>query len=649
LEAGAIGTWEADLASGHFSADERTARLLMLDPNHDGRISLDRWRQIVHPEDLPTMNAVIEDLRCGRPYPRANYRIIRPDGEVRYMEVTALPVKSEDGHITHVGTLTDITEKQKSAEERETLLTQLRERVKELRVLHFAAKVLRDRPFEKEVLDELVVLLPQGFAHHEACEARIVLNDAMAVTPGWRDSPWRLSTPFTTTAGSGLVEVVYLYERPLAAEGPFWAEERILLSSFVEMLVAYLEKNEADRRKAALETKLQTSQKMEAMGTLAGGIAHDFNNLLAAINGFAALLEEDCPPRSSSRHFAERIRSACERGKQMVRQILAFARNSALELETIDLSVLVSESRELLQQTVTSSTAIDFRIADDLFIRGNAGQISQLLTNLCKNAAEALEEGTGKVDVILRTAEPKAVVAATLARPVPNRVVLGEIETDATYAELIVRDTGPGIPHDVLLRIFDPFFTTKAQRRGSGLGLAVVQRVVEAHNGCCVVDTHLKQGTSFTIFLPLTRNQPKALGLPAVHKSFLRHRILLVDDDIEVLDSTALALQRLGQDVHAVGDALKALEMFRANRNAWNVAIVDQRMPGMLGTELVSELKKLNPSLVSVLCTAHSETLELGLADVYLQKPIDPRHLVYEIETLASIKRDTYNLAAARN
>jgi CheY-like chemotaxis protein len=208
----------------------------------------------------------------------------------------------------------------------------------------------------------------------------------------------------------------------------------------------------------------------------------------------------------------------------------------------------------------------------------------------------------------------------------------------AEYARLRVSDNGAGISADILKRIFDPFFTTKGRGRGTGLGLAVVHGVVESHGGACSVETVPGRGTAFSVYLPLT-SAPAADARPAFHGDSLAgtERILVVDDEADIVDMLVIGLERLGYDVVGVNDPIEALNAFVEDPSAWDAVITDQVMPGMLGTELLSKLKTVRSDLKTVLCTGFADQAEPANSrdiDSFLRKPTDADAVAHSLRKL---------------
>ena len=247
-----------------------------------------------------------------------------------------------------------------------------------------------------------------------------------------------------------------------------------------------------------------------------------------------------------------------------MKQILSFARRGAQQMDVIDLCSFVAEYGEILAKTLPDAVRLEISCADEsVCVRANPGQISQLISNLCKNAAEALAGRTGAVRLQITSVLP--VEIESLSHAGPSSYVIGAPSPGERYACLQVSDEGIGIEPNALKQIFDPFFTTKGKSGGTGLGLSVVHGVVESHGGFGVVESIVGQGTTISIFLPQVMDVPAHLFSSPATTGDLRgtERILIVDDEPDITDSLSLSLDRLGYGVVAVNDPLDALEIIR--------------------------------------------------------------------------------------
>jgi signal transduction histidine kinase/ActR/RegA family two-component response regulator len=384
-----------------------------------------------------------------------------------------------------------------------------------------------------------------------------------------------------------------------------------------------------------MEARLQQSAKMEAIGQLAGGVAHDFNNILGSILGFAGFLEQDLPERSAERGFAERILSACERGKNLVEQILAFARARSVERGVVDLGLLVDRNRAFLGGLLPEQVALNVRPPDTpLPVFGSAVQIGQLIANLCLNARDALEGRNGTINIATRPATALEIEALKKGAKEPTERVFGDVRIARTYCLLRVEDNGPGIEPGILDRIFEPFFTTKGRQRGTGLGLAVVHGVVESCGGVCHVKSMPGKGTVFSVYFPFA-SEPAGVASEAVlEPQDLRghERVLIVDDERDIADMLVIGLERLGYETVGVNDPLEALAAVAEDPDAFDVMVTDQVMPGMRGLDLIRRVKKIKPGIKTVLCTGYSDganeevSREAG-ADAFFHKPADARQI----------------------
>ena len=394
-----------------------------------------------------------------------------------------------------------------------------------------------------------------------------------------------------------------------------------------------------------MERSLRESQKMQALGQLAGGIAHDFNNILGAIAGYASFIAEDAPAASSQRDHAEKVLAAANRAKQIVQQILAFARRSDSTRQPLEVGGLVDETVALLRPLLPASTRLTVGGAGDAGIRGDSAQIVQVLLNICLNANDALGERGGGIDIVYerRGAEAWAGLGDGLA-VLPDggaRFVAMPAQAQGDWAAIRIGDTGCGMAAAVLGRMFEPFFTTKAKGSGTGLGLSVVHGIVAAHGGGMIVTSGPGQGTSFEILLPLRTGAPVAAAKPAPAAAAVasprKGRVLLVDDDMHFGDMLQTALERAGYEVAICQDPREAEQAFRADPTLWDALVTDQTMPGMKGTDLLRIVKLLRPSLPCLLCSGYSSRLdEAGArragADAYLLKPLPPAALAATLE-----------------
>ena len=433
----------------------------------------------------------------------------------------------------------------------------------------------------------------------------------------------------------------------------------------VTLLDDATERLERERRQVALEREVQEAQKMDAVGQLAGGIAHDFNNLIGAILGFARFIAEDTEETSPIHGYASRILSASQRARDLIQQILSFSRRENAPRQPTAITKLVEESAQLLRATVPATLSIevhnDFPEAWSI---ANQTQITQILVNLCLNAADAMAGRPGTLTLALErlpdvdprlrwllASDPGSLprVDAAAGPGQPSRCFVGALRTGVPYLVLSVRDEGPGIPAEQLAKIFDPFFTTKPRGQGTGLGLSVVQRLVLAHDGAIVVTTRLGTGTTFDIILPVsgrsnrdiveavTRDDP---ATPRQAGDSARARVLVVDDDQHFGDMVSTALDRAGYEVGVCGRPREAIEVFGQRPQRWDVLVTDQTMPEMSGLELIGRLKSLNPALRCILCTGYAvgglnaASARAGGADVFFNKPVDVDALMTTIAGL---------------
>jgi len=348
-----------------------------------------------------------------------------------------------------------------------------------------------------------------------------------------------------------------------------------------------------------LEVSVRHLQKMDALGTLAGGIAHDFNNILVPILINAELAAFDAEKDSPASQYLNLILEAANRGREMVKQIIAFSRQSEQKRDLVDIVPVVREAVKFLQSSIPKSIKILERIdAEAGRVRADPTQIHQVLMNLGSNAAHAMRADGGRLDVSLCEAlvGPEAAARHLDLKPGP-------------YVKLSVEDTGTGIPADILDRIFDPFFSTKRRGEGTGMGLPVALGIVKSHGGTIKVSSTPGRGSRFEVYLPEEKGgrlaERSAAGPPPTGKG----RVLFVDDEDILVRTVPPMLERLGYTVSAATGPLEALALFRDRPGDFDLVITDQTMPGMTGEVLAMEMLGVRPDIPIILSTGYSEAV----------------------------------------
>ena len=422
--------------------------------------------------------------------------------------------------------------------------------------------------------------------------------------------------------------------------------KRIHSGGFVAAVRDLTEVRRQQAEREALSEQFFRAQKMEALGRMAGGIAHDFNNILGAIQGFGALLQEDLSAGTPERDFADSIVRAGEHGKELVQQILAFARTEAVQKTDIEINELLAETGDMLRASLSSATTLTVQQPEaDFVVAGNRTQLSQVLVNLCLNANDALDGHAGRITVDASVQkglgtygwdnDDKQSRASMRFREGPEpgrvRVWLGRLSPEISYLCISVADDGQGITRAVAERMFDPFFTTKDRGKGTGLGLAAIQGIVSAHEGGIAVDSAAGSGAVFRVYLPVSTATTAAAGkpLPAPEpKNVEGGHLLLVDDEEAVGTQLAIRLERLGYDVTLCQEPEDALAACLEAPDAFDAVITDFSMPGMTGRELAGAILARSPLMPVIVCTGHIQDAEasgldeLPLAAV-LRKPVD--------------------------
>ncbi len=371
-----------------------------------------------------------------------------------------------------------------------------------------------------------------------------------------------------------------------------------------------------------VETQLRQAMKMEAVGTLAGGIAHDFNNILAAIMGYIELAQFDIPEDNKARFSLDQVLKASHRAKKLVSHILAFSRQSGNEKKPLFMQHIVNETIELLRATLPSTISIKQHIHSKLIsVNADPTQVHQILMNLGTNAYHAIGDEGGVIEI---TMEEYLVEANSL-------VEFSELEP-GSYVRLSVKDNGCGMEPELVSKIFDPYFTTKAVGVGTGMGLSVVHGIIKSHGGAIYAESNPGVGSLFNLYFPVINDVEEARAKVVEMPLRGNERVLFVDDEEMIVGLISRMLEKLGYQVVAETNSLKALEIYRANPESFDLIISDLTMPDLTGIELARNIRKVSSDIPIILCTGYCRQMgpeilkEIGV-EYLLFKPLAVKEL----------------------
>ncbi len=389
-------------------------------------------------------------------------------------------------------------------------------------------------------------------------------------------------------------------------------------------------KTEMSERKR-IENQLIQSQKMETVGTLAGGIAHDLNNQLTPVKGYIDMILSDTPPDHPNYPLLQEANSAVERCAEVVQRLLGFSRSSNQTKTTLSVEKMFQNLKGLVSKFLPSTISIEMVCPKDIYpIEGNETELGTVLMNLAANARDAMQDG-GNLRFGATNVE--------LSGPGSE-----EHRRSGPFVLLTVSDSGTGIPPDILKRIFEPFFTTKAKGQGTGLGLAMVFKIIHEYGGWIDVSTHVGEGTTFQIYIPgkpgavLTAAKKTAetdlTGLMAKGEN-----ILFADDEDIIRKMGQMLLEKLGYKVRVCSDAQEVVDVYARSHADIDLVLTDMTMPKLSGKQMIEKMLAINPKARIIIASGyasegnHKDILKMGVAD-FVQKPYTMLSLAKSLRTV---------------
>lgn len=401
------------------------------------------------------------------------------------------------------------------------------------------------------------------------------------------------------------------------------------LTSIATTLAGIIQRHRISEEKEQFEKMLLQSQKIEALGTLSGGIAHDFNNLLAPMLGYAELALKDVEPGSRTESRIREVVKAATRAKDLVKQILALSHQNIIpdELLPLQLDQVIEDVIPLVRAAIPTTIDIRLHISHSGYrALVDATHIHQIILNLCTNAYHAMRDSGGVIVIGLRQTRLDE----------DDLKIRSLMLAAGDYLVLEVSDSGCGMEPETMDRIFDPYFTTKKLGEGTGLGLAVVNGIVNGYGGMVSVYSEPGRGTSFHVYLPcveagVASEKSQQVELPVGHE-----RVLVVDDEPQVGRMTCETLKMLGYRTTLFSACSAAIQAFRSEPQSFDLVVTDMTMPKMTGLELGQRLRDIRRDIPMILCTGFSELINEQKARAngfqhYLMKPILLRDLAHAV------------------
>jgi PAS domain S-box-containing protein len=605
-EGARMGTWDLDVASGVTTWSTGARDLYGVGPDYPA--SLEHLGPLLHPDDRERVLKTARDAYDRGESFEFEYRIVRPDGEERWVLARASALRSDDGSLVRIlGVAVDITERRLAEDD-----------------LHRSEETLQHAQAAAG-LGAWDWNLETGDLHWTPAVYAILGVDPESFTPSY-DALTGLVHPddlgvFQAAVERCLESGEAHYEsmcRIVRPSGEIrWTINRgtiIRREDGTPIRLIGVTLDDTDRRQ--IDGRLRQAEKLEAIGRLAGGVAHDFNNLLVAINGYGelALRRLEHGDHDVSANIAA-VLTAADRAAALTRQLLAFGRRQVLTPEIVDLREIVRDTVELLERVIGDNVELVTDLAEQpVIVKADRGQLEQVITNLAVNGRDAMPTG-GVLRIVVGTT----------------------VEDGADVAQLTVSDEGSGIDRETAAHIFEPFFTTKGEN-GTGLGLATVHGIVAQSGGHVLLETELGRGSTFDVRLPLSTMQPS--DVPADAPQPCRRgseTILVVEDDDSVRSIVTVMLEELGYDIVEAVSGEDAIEQFQQRAPRIPLVVSDVMMRGIDGQTTVRRIREVEPATKALYMSGYTHDVAVdstAAGTAFIQKPFNGDQLGARVREL---------------
>lgn len=640
LEMAQLAPWEYDVRTDTFRFNDCFYKIFRTTAEEAGGYEMspeEYANRFLYPDDIPivreeTQKAIeADDTNLVR---KLEHRIIYSDGSVGYMSVKIFIEKDERGNtVKTYGVNQDITDRKKMEEKL------VEATAKYSIIFNQSVEALYVHDLEGQIIDANEMACQQtGYSREELLELNVLdfhidTDDSPKFSRDEVFQSWQEREP-----GDKLL-ILAAHKRKdgtvfpvqIASGAAYFGRAKLILAVVQDIT----EQKQTEEEKKELAIHLQQAQKMESIGTLAGGIAHDFNNILLPIILHAELTIEDLSPDDPLKQNVKEILSSARRAKDLVQQILTFARKKSEEKVVLRASMAIKEVIKFLRATIPATIDIEYNVKTDQdTILADPVQLNQIVINLCTNAAYAMKDQGGllKITIDSETFSNQELIRFPDLRP-------------GKYIKLSVEDTGTGIAPDVMGKIFEPYFTAKGVGEGTGLGLSIIHGIVKNYGGEIDVKSAPGEGAAFYVYLPFIKAEISTHTESNMEIPRGNEHILFVDDEEPVVNVNRKILQRLGYSVETITDPVIALEMFKEEPFAYDLVVTDMTMPRMTGKELVYEIKKIRPDLPIIICTGFSDKIDEKIAgeigvDGYIIKPVTRNEIAQIIRNVLDAARN---------